>query len=537
MGQYMTPVDLSKKICDTYSFTPNDAVLEPSFGNGSFLLNLLAKFVELYVANGSSDKEAVILALENNIYGAEIDAELYKNTLESIEKTYGFIPSKHNLVNCDFFEYIAPKKFTHIIGNPPFGGSINPSLQDALDEKYGVRFGKKIKKETYSFFIVKCVECLVRDGVLDFICSDTFLTINTMAGLRNFLMQTGSSEIKTIGFFSEETSYGMVRLLFRFNRARDCIVYDSNEIKLDQIKSTPNLSWKISTDYSKYFNGKLLSDFVVCSSGMTIGNNELFIRKIEDGSIVEDKKFNFGDRVITLKEETARARLNKLSASQIKKIKLQEKNKETKRVLVVEDITPTRINIPSNDYKYYNKANSESVYASPQWVIYWKDDGDAVITFKKTGMWYLHGVGGKKFFLKRAITWALRGDNIAARHLPEGYILDSGSPVAVIKAGIKDDEHYFILAWMNTELCSKILKSVINHTKNIQGKDVEKLPYPYWVNEKDKNDVIELIKKMIEEKKNGKDVSSYFITLNSLFEYNQNNTQKPESKDAFFDFS
>lgn len=532
----MTPVDFAKKICDTYKLNKSNTVLEPSFGDGSFLLNLLSKFVELYVSEGYSKNDAVSLSLANNIYGAELDVVLYNKTIESIRQIYGFVPTKHNLVNCDFFEYIAPTKFSHIIGNPPFGGSINPALQDVLDDKYGFRFGKKIKKETYSFFIVKCAELLTDEGVLEFICSDTFLTINTMSGLRNFLMQTGSSEIKTIDFFSEETSYGMVRLLFKANEKSDAITYDDNQIKFDEIKTTPNLSWKISTDYSKYFGGKLLSDFVVCSSGMTVGNNELFIRKIENDTIVEDKKFSFGKKVITLKEETARARLNKLSAAQVKKIKLQEKNKETKRVLIVEDVDPNKINLPSSDYKYYNKAVSESVYAAPNWAIYWKDDGDAVITFKKTGMWYLHGVGGKKFFLKRAITWALRGDSISARHLPEGYILDSGSPVAVLKQGINDDEHYFLLGWLNTELCTKILKSVINHTKNIQGKDVEKLPYPSWVNENDKKSAIALMKSMIEDKKNNKDISSDLIKINALFAYKAIEKQH-KSNDVFFDFS
>lgn len=50
--------------------------------------------------------------------------------------------------------------FDLIIGNPPFGGSIDPSIQDELDDIFGVRNSRKIKKETYAFFIVKCVDLL-----------------------------------------------------------------------------------------------------------------------------------------------------------------------------------------------------------------------------------------------------------------------------------------------------------------------------------------------------------------------------------------
>lgn len=32
-----------------------------------------------------------------------------------------------------------------------------------------------------------------------------------------------------------------------------------------------------------------------------------------------------------------------------------------------------------------------------------------------------------------------------------------------------------------TPLATRILKTVGNHTRNIQGKDIERLPYPGWV--------------------------------------------------------
>jgi|694.fasta_scaffold153748_3 adenine-specific DNA-methyltransferase len=535
MGQFMTPIKLSKEICDGYNFRDSDIVLEPSFGEGSFLLVLLSKFVLIHINAGHSREYALTLALTKNVYGVELDPNLYEKTLNSIKTEYGFVPPNHNLVNCDFFNYTPTVKFNYVIGNPPFGGSINPDMQDALDSKYGTRFNLKIKKETYSFFIVKCVELLSSDGILEFVCSDTFLTINTMSGLRNFLMQ-GYSQIKQIEHFSDETSYGMVRLIFSANKSLGFVTVDGKNIKYSEITSTPNLSWMISSKYSKYFDGKFLSDVVICSSGMTVGNNELFIRKIDNGSITEDKIFEFGESPITLKGELTRARLNKLSKNQINKISLEEKNSVTKKVLIVKDSTPKNITLPSDDYKFYNKAVNESIYSQPKWVIYWKNDGEAVYTYKSTGMWYLHGVGGKKHFFKRAITWALRGNAIMARHLPEGYVLDSGSPVALLKSGQNEDEHYFILGWLNTSLCSEILKSVINHTQNIQGKDVERLPYPFWVSDDDKSKIVTLVKNMIEEKISGNDISEDIKKLNSMFNYKKREKGKnPEQK--FLDYS
>jgi hypothetical protein len=38
-----------------------------------------------------------------------------------------------------------------------------------------------------------------------------------------------------------------------------------------------------------------------------------------------------------------------------------------------------------------------------------------------------------------------------------------------------------VLGWLQTSLATRLLKEVVNHTRNIQGKDIERLPYPHWV--------------------------------------------------------
>ena len=146
LGQFMTPSILSKSIGQNIIFKKTDKVLEPSFGDGSFIIALIDKFLEI----GLTLEEIS----QNNLWGVEIDINLYQKTLQLIKDTYGFLP-KNNLVNSDYFEYFPEIKFTYIIGNPPFGGTIDYKYQDELDKIYGFRNGTKIKKETYSFFLVK----------------------------------------------------------------------------------------------------------------------------------------------------------------------------------------------------------------------------------------------------------------------------------------------------------------------------------------------------------------------------------------------
>lgn len=503
LGQFMTPIEKCESILENYKFNKSDKILEPSFGCGNFIITIIDKFLEIYEG---TIEEKLTQILNHNLYGVEFDPEFYNECLENIKSKYGFLPESHNLVLSDYFLYNPPVEdgFDYIIGNPPFGGTIDPKYQDEMDKKYGVRNGHKIKKETYSFFMIKSIECLKSNGKLVFISSDTFLTIKTMTGLRLFLYEQGFNKIERLLNFSEETDYPMIVLTHHKSNNKDHIDLDGVEIPYENMKLTSNFSWYIQQEFVKYFKGDKLEKYLIGTSGMTVGKNELFLREIrEDNTIVEEYDFTFFDDPITLEKEISKARNNKLSLGKIKEYQDLEKDGVTRRnVRITKLETPRIIQLPNPDYCFYNKAINETLYSKPNTVIFWKDDGDACITFKKNGNWYLHGVGGKPYFKREGLTWQLISSSIKARYLPEGYILDSGAPIAVLREGVQKSELLFIIGWLLTNKCNEILKNVINHTKNIQSKDIERLPYPFWVNEENKSKAIQLIKESINYKKN-----------------------------------
>ena len=389
MGQFLTPPILADSIVETIKFEPNQKILEPSMGDGSFIIPLIKKFMKLYTGN---TQKKLALALKNNIYGIEIDSILYENCLKNIKKEWGFLPDKHNFKHKDFLLYNLldnkgkPIQFDYIIGNPPFGGTINPKYQDTLDKQLGFRNGIKIKKETYSFFIVKSMEILNKKGKLNFICSDTFLTIKTMKGLRLFLMNQAKIQVDNISFFSKEVTQNTV--LLKCDKSKSVssrnIIINKKFISKDNIITTPNYSWCINKEIVKYFQGPKIGDFMIATSGMTVGCNEFFIRKIIEGKIIETKNFKFYQKPITLKEELEKARGGQLSKITQQKIIGQEKKGETRRDLKITEIkTPKTIKIPHPDYCYYNKASKKIIYASPENVVFWQNQGEAVYTFKK----------------------------------------------------------------------------------------------------------------------------------------------------------
>ncbi len=522
LGQFLTPTALAEAIVADTKFVKDARVLEPSFGDGSFLIPVVR---ELMRANKGPVAKSFEEVMATQLFGVELDPDLYARALVRLEDEFGPLPEEHNLVCGDFFktEFMA-RYFDVIIGNPPFGGTFDPSIEDSLDRRFGKWEKYKLKKETYSFFIAKSLELLAPNGELVFISSDTFLTINTMKGLRAKLMDLCNVYVSTLDGFSDETSHPMLVLRAVLDGPSEWVQINSAKLDRTLIELTGNLSWGMQDGLVHFFQGPTIGEKMVATSGMTVGKNELFVRDIIHDQIEESYDFEFFEDPITLKREVERARLNKLSPSMVARIRQQEIEKVTRRnVRVVKKKGgPVVIQLPNPSYRYYNKADSGIVYSAPKAAIFWEDDGDAVLTFKKNGNWYLHGVGGQPFFQREGLTWQLISPRINMRYLPSGQILDSGAPCLFLRPDVDREELWIVLGWTLTDKATEIMKTVINHTRNIQGKDVERLPYPFWLSADDRGAVTNLVQMMVKEGQQGRVFQrrdSEFVRLEELFAF------------------
>ena len=547
LGQFFTPPLVARAIINQLQVQPDERVLEPALGTGAFVFALLDALKD------HQTPEQVALWAHTHLYGCEIDKQaMEKFVIEWDMRGLGSLPK--NIELGDFFRWLPPhcdrrialdrrlylgsplEFFDLIVGNPPFGGSIDPTIEDDLDNIFGFRNGMKIKKETYAFFLLKCVDMLKPGGRLCFICSDTILTISTMRGLRCWLQDRCRIEIAEVpGQFNDTVQDLVLITLVKHKQKHRYIQVFGNPTQLEDIEATPNFSWRVNGEYARYFGGQSLGDKLVASSGMTIGNNALFLREITNGSIEEPYEFSFGRELITLERELARARLGKLSSARKRTILERERRGDTSLVIRwVQREKPVSVQIPHKDYRFYNKATRELIYVEPRWVVFWRNDGEYVYTYKKTGKWYLHCVGGKPYFGREGLTWSLISSRLRTRWLPPGYILDSGAPCAFLRPGVEHDELFFIMGWTLTELCTDILKNVINHTRNIQSKDFERLPYPNWTTPRAKSDAIACVKELLCAARNGKRFnfeSPEVLALNELYEYRTDDCTKKEANE------
>jgi hypothetical protein len=296
----------------------------------------------------------------------------------------------------------------------------------------------------------------------------------------------------------DETTQPMVVLDYQRTGHTQQMEIDGRVLRRDTINLTGNRSWQITEALGHLFEGPKLGDILVASSGMTIGRNDLFVRDVVSDTVTETYEFRFRNEPITLTRELERARLGHLSDSVKAKIAARQASGETRRTVDAVPLeTPRAVRLPHPDYRYYNKASSEIVFTPPRHAVYWRDEGDAVITFKKNGNWYLHGVGGQPYFKREGLTWQLISPTLNARYLPPGYILDSGAPCAFLREGVDPDELWFVIGWCLTPLCTSILKNVLNHTRNIQSKDFERLPYPFWIDAPQKQQAIARCRDMV----------------------------------------
>ena len=240
LGQFLTPPSVAKAIIRQLRVSPDERVLEPSLGTGAFIFALLDALGEHLTP------ENLILWAHANLYGCEIDERAMEDfTVEWNVRGFGSLPQ--NIARDDFFRWLPPscdkraalnrrlyfnsrlEFFDLIIGNPPFGGSIDPLIQDELDQIFGARNGMKIKKETYAFFLLKCLDLLKPDGRLCFICSDTILTIPTMRGLRYHLQEHCDIEIESVPGQFEETTQNLVLITLVKRNPEKPLVFGCSE--------------------------------------------------------------------------------------------------------------------------------------------------------------------------------------------------------------------------------------------------------------------------------------------------------------------
>ncbi|NLW22229.1 MAG: BREX-1 system adenine-specific DNA-methyltransferase PglX, partial [Tissierellia bacterium] len=391
------------------------------------------------------------------------DANALPMELVGIEETQEKLMSIMNLTK------ILSNKYEIVVTNPPYlgRGYMGANLTKYLDKKY-----KNTKADLFAVFMEKCEELLGKSGYYGMINQHSWMFLASFEKYRERLLlenniinmlhlgprafeEIGGEVVQSTAFImmkNKLNDYICVYIrLVDFGNARekeikaleaienpDCgYYYETSQDNYKLIPGSPIAYWA-SNAFINIFQNKTLKDYSTIITGMTTGNNNLYLRFWHE---VDINKINFNQW-------------------DMDSIDLNEK-----------------CWIP------YNKGGPRrNWYGNNEYIVNWGQHEH--FNRAKTTL--------KHLYLRKGITWPfVTSGDFSARFFGEGFLWDvAGSPCFFHD----DNTLYYCLGFMCTKLCNQILKT-INPTINVQAVDLEKLPIIY--SKEYEGPIIDLVKENI----------------------------------------
>jgi adenine-specific DNA methylase len=183
-GGYYTPSDIASVIIEKLIDSSPQNILEPSFGDGAFII----EFIKRKMLLGED-----INSIRQSITGIELDSFEYNKLIAFIKDNYS--NKFPNLFCNDFFSWFNKEKgdFDIIVGNPPFiryQSFPEPSRTKAL--KNSLLLGVKLSKLSNIWvpFVILSVSLLKEGGHLGMVLPAELLQVSYAGPLRKYLLDS-----------------------------------------------------------------------------------------------------------------------------------------------------------------------------------------------------------------------------------------------------------------------------------------------------------------------------------------------------------
>jgi adenine-specific DNA-methyltransferase len=308
-GQYMTPDTIVNMVLDNVGYTGERVltatIMEPSFGDGNFLIDIVRRIIEYSLTLEKSNSE-ILDIIKANVFGIEKDTQMYNKgilRLNSLLQDYDIkdFDWSGNLINGDaLIEYKRfLNKMDYVVGNPPYVRVHN------LKEEY-----REVVKEfkyangiidLYIVFYEIGLMLLNETGKLGYITPNSFLKNQSQRELRNNLIKSkyinSLYDFKSSKIFEEADTYTCILCLDKdINRVDFSIDYKEyemynlkfeNRLSYDRFKSLfLNKPWHICSvedmqflETNKSYSHKMV-DIANIQNGIETNNNAIYIIKV-----------------------------------------------------------------------------------------------------------------------------------------------------------------------------------------------------------------------------------------------------------------
>ena len=201
-------------------------LLEPSFGDGDFLLPAVERLLQAWQRSG--DVAAPIEALSGCVRAVELHGDSVVRThaalvvlmaQHGIDAKPAMALAETWLIHGDFLLVDLPDPFDIVVGNPPYVRQ--ELIPAALLAEYRSRYATLYDRaDLYIPFIERSLRCLAEGGVLGFICADRWMK-NRYGGplralvARGFHLRVYVDMVDTPAFHTDVIAYPAITIISR----------------------------------------------------------------------------------------------------------------------------------------------------------------------------------------------------------------------------------------------------------------------------------------------------------------------------------
>ena len=446
-GEIVTPAETARFMVEKLGEVEGKRILDPGAGEGIFIRELLTRGV----------KPEQITALDTNPNFEQIYKEL------GINYKIGDFLLHENPIE-------AQQLFDCVIGNPPYLSRHSTYLHTHRKSLLK-RFEDIGVYDTYSLFIYHGLRFLKEGGILCFIVSDSFLTIEYHGKLRRALLENYKLQeivLAPRNLFSKQGVNNSPCIIVIQKRRPD----DRHEVTfVDRLKG--------EQEYRHPSRIRQLPQHCFLKiKGYPIAINadnfaaELFsslpsINKVMEGHI------------------GLHTHNNRRFIAAIQGTKLAERFIKQGRTVIPRPFLPG-----SGKWRpYLKKGGEEQYYREIEEAIDWSPEAITQYDVPKKG----------DLFPKEGIVISGVSRRLAARYMPKGCLWDSNKAMGFVA---KDSRIsiWYLLGLLNSKLYNFLAKGILNTTNCLQISDIRRLPFKYPSQEK-KSAVEISVKQMVDKLK------------------------------------
>ncbi len=284
LAQIFTPLWIVKKIIKLLKIDKDmleKSIIDPQCGDGNFLKEIVRMIIQKKLP-----KNIVKDYLENNLYGIEIDNDLYKKCIQELNELIKGLGISINwkIFNGDTLKIYKTlnKKFDYVIGNPPYIRlhHLDKEMRMYIKDNFIFKNGTI---DIYLTFFEIGIYLLNENGKLGYITPNSYFHNTSYKHFRKFLKENELVEylidFKSRKVFDGIYTYTQITILNKDKK--DYLTYeDDSKIEKFRFNDLDNKNWFFNKEIN-LDRKKKVSDFFNVQYGFATLRDKIYISDIK----------------------------------------------------------------------------------------------------------------------------------------------------------------------------------------------------------------------------------------------------------------